>query len=601
MPTQTQPLTLVDLLHQRAQCQPQQTAYTFLKEAESASVTYQELDQQARTIAAALSFLVKPGDRALLIYDYSAGLDFIAAFFGCLYAGVVAVSSHPPQTRPAVTDLKTRLADCQPQIVLSQTSRLTKLRRLLSPEAPSLQWITTDRLPSSAEWRRPELSDDTLAFIQYTSGSTGTPKGVMLTHGCILHNQKLLQLAFGHSAASVGVSWLPLFHDMGLFGNVLQGLYVGAHSILMSPFAFVQKPVRWLQAISRYRATTSGAPNFAYDLLCRHVTDAQKQKLDLDSWEVAFCGAEAVRAETIERFTAEFQSCGFRQAAFYPCYGMAEATLFITGGLKSQPPVVQHVQPSALKQNRVDSQRQGRALVGCGRAWLDTQIVIVGGHGRPCAENEVGEIWVSSPSVGKGYWNQSEATEQTFQAYLSGEGPWLRTGDLGFLQEGELFITGRLKEVMMFWGFSYYPEQIEQTVAACHRAFRPHGGAAFAVEVAGEERLAVAQEVERSHQQALVVEEVVETVRWAIFQEHFLDVYAIALLKPGTLPKTSSGKVQRSACREQFLSGRLNSMGEWRSPQPHDLTSLLKRYLNPLTHARRYLAVSRGQWRRWRK
>ena len=599
--------TLVEILRYRAQHQPNQTAYVFLKDGETdlVNLTYQQLDLRARAIAAQLQYMSSNG-RALLIYPYDAGLEFIAAFFGCLYAEVVAVPCHPPRNRHAYYDLQARLSSSQASVVLTKKNLLAKLKNqlILEPELKSNEsWLATDNIPNTqaSDWVEPTISNDTLAFLQYTSGSTGMPKGVMITHGCIMHSQQMLKMAFGHTEKAIGVGWLPLFHDMGLIGNVLQALYLGSPCIFMSPIAFVQKPFRWLQAISRYKATTSGAPNFAYDLLCNQVTPEQRKSLDLSSWEVAFSGAEAVRAETTEQFVATFESCGFRREAFYPCYGMAEATLLISGGKKTAPPVIRYLEKSALEQNRVvsSSKQEGvRLLTGCGQAWLDTKIIIVDPESLiQCPDDRVGEIWVSSSGIGKGYWNQLEEI-CTFQAYLkdTGEGPFLRTGDLGFLLDGELFITGRRNDVMVFWGFNHYSQHIEQTVEECHPALRANCGAAFSVEVEGEERLVITQEVERSCRH-LVVDDVVEAIRWEVFNQHFVDVYAIALLKTGSIPKTSSGKIQRSACRAKFLDGNLDIVSEWRFPQGEqsNMTLLLERYLNPMTHINRYSAFARGR------
>jgi acyl-CoA synthetase (AMP-forming)/AMP-acid ligase II len=612
---QVRPSNLVELSRHRAHHQPHQTAYRFLKdgETESVSLTYEALDQRARAIAVQLHSILPPGSRALLVYPYEASLEFITAFMGCLYAGIIAVPNHPPRNRSAFADLQARLTSSQAAVVLTTKALQGKLKSQLSSSefgVSASRWLATESIPEgdAANWVEPDISSDTLAFLQYTSGSTGVPKGVMVTHGSLLHNQQVLQTAFGHSAQSVGVGWLPLFHDMGLIGNVLQALYLGASCVLMSPIAFIQKPIRWLQAISRYQATTSGAPNFAYDLLCRQVKDEQLSSLDLSSWDVAFTGAEPVRADTLERFAAKFEPCGFRRTAFYPCYGMAEATLFVAGGQKAAPPLVKYVEETALEQNQVvmaaGKGDRIRSLTSCGQAWLDGKIVIADPQTlNSCQENQVGEIWFSSSGIGKGYWQQAEETAHTFQAYLkdTGEGPFLRTGDLGFLQAGELFITGRLKDVLVFWGFNHYPEQIERTVEQCHPAFRANAGAAFAVPIEGEDRLVLVQEVERSYRGHLTVDEVVEVIRWTIFQEHFIDVYGIALLKPGSLPKTPSGKVQRQACRTQFLEGSLEILDQWRSPQSaqSDIPSLIKRYLNPLTHANRYVALSKSKLKRF--
>jgi acyl-CoA synthetase (AMP-forming)/AMP-acid ligase II len=606
---------IIDLLDDREQYQPNKTAFTFLKDGETqlVNLTYQELTRQAKAIASHLDALkIKRGDRAVLVYPFDGALEFIAAFFGCLYAGIIAVPCYPPQNRLALKDLQSRLVSCQSEIILTTKSYLAKLKsQLVTSEANSnfqnLQWLATDEVSEDFVYNctQKKCDRDTLAFLQYTSGSTGIPKGVMVTHGCILHNQKMLQMAFGHTEAASGVGWLPLFHDMGLIGTVLQAVYLGSPCLFMSPVTFIQKPIRWLQAVSRYQATTSGAPNFAYELLTRRATDEQIASLDLSNWTVAFCGAEPIRAETLDQFATKFAPCGFRREAFYPCYGMAEATLFITGGIKTEPPVVKYVESVALEKNQVvttSSPKEGyKAIVGCGRTWLDGKIAIANPETLTlCPPNRIGEIWVSGSGITKGYWNLPEETERTFQAYLkdTGKGPFLRTGDLGFVDDGELFITGRLTDLMVFWGFNHYPQHIEETIEKCHPALRAGGGAAFAIAVNGEDKLVIVQEIERSYRQSLVVDEVVEAIRWTVFQEHFIDVYGIVLLKTGSIPKTSSGKVQRKACKSQFLEGSLEIVGEWRSQQQSDMVSLINRYLNPITHLRRYSLMFGGRLRR---
>lgn len=604
--------TIVDLLHQRAHHQPQQTAYTFLKDGETkaVSITYQTLDQQAQIIATWLQTQYQPGDRVLLVYPYDAGLEFIAAFLGCLYAGIVAVACHPPRNRAGLMELYTRSTSAAVSAMLTTQTLLSKLRAQLASEQFNVDtdWCATDKLVSSpnaqSDWKPPALESNTLAFLQYTSGSTGIPKGVMVTHAALMHNQQLLQLAFGHTAQSVGVGWLPLFHDMGLIGNVLQALYLGTSCVLMSPLDFVQKPIRWLQAISDYKATTSGAPNFAYDLLCRKVGQDQLQQLDLSRWEVAFTGAEPVRMETMDRFSQKFAACGFRKEAFYPCYGMAEATLFISGGQKLAPVKVLQVEEFALEQNRVMVAQtlESRCLISCGQTWLDTQIKIVDPQSlRECQPDQIGEIWVSGSGLGTGYWNQPELTQHTFYAQIDPQtGTYLRTGDLGFVYENELFVTGRLNDVLVFWGFNHYPQHIEQTVEACHAGFKADSNAAFAVKVNQEERFVIVQEVERSYRNRIMIEEVVELIRWTVFEQHFVDVYGIVLLKPGSLPKTSSGKVQRSACRTLYLNQKLDAIGQWQSPDPcSDPNSVMERYFKLGTHVKRYTDLTKGRIQRW--
>ncbi|MEK8016255.1 MAG: SDR family NAD(P)-dependent oxidoreductase [Candidatus Parabeggiatoa sp.] len=565
-----QPTTLVEILRHRAQTQPNQTAYTFLKdgETEEVSLTYAQLDQRVRAIAIKLQSLVTPGERALLLYP--AGLSYVEAFFGCLYAGVIAVPTYPPRRNRSDSRLQTIAQNAQAKIVLTQNEIFSNLTERLTytPELKNLHWLVTDNLTTDIAdtWQTPSIDSNTLAFLQYTSGSTGTPKGVMVSHGNLLYNAEMFRLGFGNTENTIGVGWLPLFHDMGLIGNVLQPLYVGCSIVLMSPMAFLQKPFRWLQAISHYRASSSAGPNFAYNLCVQKITPEQRAKLDLSSWEVAANGAESIRSETLDRFAATFKACGFRREAFYPCYGMAETTLFISGGLKTAKPVVYEVEKAALEQHRVviaPSGENTQKIVGCGQTWLDQKIIIVDPETSiPCSEQQVGEIWVSGQNVAIGYWNRPDETEQTFHAYLAdtGDGPFLRTGDLGFLKEGELFVTGRLKDLIIIRGRNYYPQDIELSVEKSHPALNAVSCAAFSVEREGEERLVVAQEVERTALGKLDVDEVVHAIRQAVSEQHELQVYAVLLLKTATLPKTSSGKIQRRACRAGFLDGTLKTV-----------------------------------------
>ncbi|MBW4478454.1 MAG: amino acid adenylation domain-containing protein [Tolypothrix brevis GSE-NOS-MK-07-07A] len=559
--------SLVELLHWRAVLKPEQKAYSFLLdgEVEASYLTYGELHRQARSIAALLqSYGVKSGERGLLLYP--PGLEFIAAFFGCLYAGVIAVPAYPPRPNQSLSRLQAVVADAQAAIALTTTTVFANIERQFAqyPSLQTLRLLTTDNITTDLAclWQQPSINSDRLAFLQYTSGSTGTPKGVMVSHGNLLHNELLIKQAMQHTENTLFVGWLPLFHDMGLVGNLLQPLYLGIPCILMSPVAFLQKPLRWLQAISQYKATTSGGPNFAYDLCVRKITPEQRVTLDLSSWEIAFNGAEPIRKETLEQFTATFAECGFRRESFYPCYGMAETTLIITGGSKLVPPVLLPVQSAALLQNKIvpasENETGVQTIVACGHALQDLKIAIV--HPETltlCQPNEVGEIWVAGSSVTQGYWNQPEQTDYTFRAYLKDtqDGPFLRTGDLGFLHEGELFVTGRLKDLIIIRGRNHYPQDIEWSVEQSHPSLQPSGGAAFAIYVAGEERLVIAQEVKRSFLRNLATEEVIGAIRQAVVEEHELQVYAVLLLKPGSIPKTSSGKIQRHACRTSFLAG----------------------------------------------
>jgi len=559
--------TLVDLLAYRAQHQSEQMAYSFLQNggAEVRKLTYKELDRLAQAIAVKLQSLDATGGRALLLYSPS--LEFIAAFFGCLYAGVVAVPAYPPRPNQNIARLQAITADARARVVLTSVALRDNLKNRFarSLDLGQLHWLATDELTYdfAEAWYPPQVNGDTLALLQYTSGSTGNPKGVTISHSNLLYNSAVIQKGFEDTPGSRGVSWLPPYHDMGLIGGILQPLYVGAPMWLMSPIDFLQKPFRWLQAISRYKATTSGGPNFAYELCLQKTSPEQRATLDLSSWEVAFTGAEPVRAQTLEQFAAAFE-------AFYPCYGMAETTLMISGGLKTALPVVRKLESAAFEQNRVvevtDEWETVRTVVGCGRSSMDHKIVIVDPESMTlCHEGHVGEIWVSGSSVAQGYWNRAEETRQTFQAYLvdTGEGPFLRTGDLGFLLNGELFVTGRLKDVIIIRGQNHYPQDIEMTVSRSHPALRPNYGAAFAIEFKGSERLVIVQEVERSYLRKLDVKEVVSSVKQAVVAEHGLEIYAAVLVKTGSIPQTSSGKIRRHACRAEFISGSLNIVDDW--------------------------------------
>jgi amino acid adenylation domain-containing protein len=557
-------MTLVELLRGRAAEDLQGKGYTFLRDdGESESLSFRDLDERARGVAALLQERARPGDRALLLY--APGLDFIAAFFGCLYAGVVAVPAYPPQSKRSFPRLLALARDARPAVALTTSALLRRLEpaRAQMPELAAIPCLATDQeVLDPGAWRDPGVRGESLAFLQYTSGSTALPKGVMVTHAHLLHNEEMIRQAFGMSGDSVVVGWLPLYHDMGLIGNVLQPLYAGASCVLMSPTAFLQQPFRWLDAISRFRGTTGGGPNFAYELCVRKISEEQRERLDLRSWTVAYNGAEPVRAGTLERFAAAFEPCGFRRSAFYPCYGLAEATLFVAGAAPHREPRVVAVDAAALEAGEAVAAGDGpdRELVGCGGAWLEQRVLVVDPEAaRPLPAGRIGEIWVSGPSVAQGYWGQPEVTERELRARLddvAGEArTFLRTGDLGFLQDGELFVTGRLKDLIILRGRNLYPQDVEQSSEGSHPALRAGGAAAFSVEVDGEERLVVVQEVERRF--AGDPEELAAAIRQAVAEAHDARVHAVALIQAGTLPKTSSGKVQRRACRDQFLHGRL--------------------------------------------
>jgi acyl-CoA synthetase (AMP-forming)/AMP-acid ligase II len=572
--------TIADVLLARAgacvsqNAKPDDLAFCFLAdgENESARLTYAGLDRAARAVAASLRDRAGPGDRALLLYE--PGLDFIPAFFGCLYAGLVPVPVAPPRLDRITQSwqmLANVIADGAPRAILTTPDVAARLERGVAnlAGADALHWIATDQidLAQAGRWREPRIDSEAVALLQYTSGSTAAPKGVMITHANLMHNERMIETALEHRGPGLGVCWLPLYHDMGLIGGVLQGIYHGVPVVLLSPLGMLQQPFRWLQAVARYRADTSGGPNFAYDLCVQRVTPEQKAALDLSNWSVAGIGSEPVSARTMERFAEAFASCGFRPEAFYPSYGLAEATLFVTGGAKGARPVVRTVRADALTDGKVVDAAPdapgARTLVGCGRPWLGQEVVIADpASGQRCRDETVGEIWVRGPSVARGYWDRPEETERAFHARLAdgGEGPFLRTGDLGFVRDDELFITGRLKEIIVIRGRKHYPQDIEATVQQVHPALRAGGGAAFETGPDGQPRLVVVQEVDRRGR-GVDAARLIGDIRQAVAERHELQLQDVQLLEPGSLPRTTSGKVQRHRCRAGYERGTLR---RWR-------------------------------------
>ncbi len=579
--------TLVEVLRWRAQHQGDQRAFIFLMdgEAEDVVMTYAMLDQQARAIAARLQTLATVGDRALLLYQ--PGPDFVTAYMGCLYSGVIAIPVYPPhpvrldRTLPKIARI---VHDARPALALTTSSILNRSEAMFT-HAPSLRtmhWLATDEVggADAAAWQDPHVASDALAFLQYTSGSTMAPKGVMVSHGNLMYNLSLIQQYFAMIPNhDVAMAWLPPYHDMGLIGGILEPLYAGFPIVLMSPVSFLQRPIRWLQGISDYKVTSTGGPNFAYELCVQRISPEQRDALDLSCWELAFSGAEPVNHETLDRFTAYFAPCGFRREVFLPCYGLAEATLLAAGGKKGSGPVLQRIQVSAIEQHHVvvpaTNHADSRTLVGCGKTLSGQQIVIADPETlRRCPEDRVGEIWLSGPSVAQGYWNQPEVSQRTFRAYLAdtGEGPFLRTGDLGFLKDGELFVTGRIKDLIIIDGRNHYPQDIEWTVERCHASVRTSSCAAFSIDVDGVEQLVVAAEVEPRLRHGF--EEVIRHVRRAVAQDHDLRIHDVVLVKAGSLPKTSSGKIRRFACRANYLDGTMHVLkASATAPHPQPNTS----------------------------
>lgn len=563
--------SLVDLLNTRAQLSPSKIAYTFLTDGDNQEdiYTFEKLDQRARAIGQELLNQGLSGERILLLYN--PGMGFLEGFFGCLYAGAVAVPAYPPRKNRSSERINSIIDDADAKGVLTEESIAVNLKKRFQDDQKfiDLKWIVSTDVPDelAQQWKKPLISENTLAFLQYTSGSTGVPKGVMVTHENILDNEKLIKASFSHSDATVFVGWLPLYHDMGLIGNVLQPLFLGIHCVLMSPVAFLQKPLRWLKAISKYKGTTAGAPNFAYELCTNKITDEQLEGIDLSSWDLTYNGSEPIRVDTLENFYEKFKKAGFKKESFYPCYGMAEVTLLATGGDKSSAPIYKYVDKEEIKINKIIDRNkeddQALGLVSCGHSWLDLKVIIVDPKTKlQLQEDAVGEIWISGKSVAKGYWGKPELTEEIFHAFLSdtNEGPFLRTGDLGFTSENNLFITGRIKDLIIIRGKNLYPHDIEYATECAHSAIRPGSSAAFSITNENEERLIIVSEIDHQHQHHVDLSEVEGDVRKAIVSDYDVNPHDIVFIRQLTLPKTSSGKIQRLGTKKLYLNQALEQV-----------------------------------------
>jgi acyl-CoA synthetase (AMP-forming)/AMP-acid ligase II len=564
--------TLPEILNYRAENTPHNPAFIFLKDGEDDEdrITYQELDRDARAIAKDLSFNILKGERALLLFP--PGLDYIRALFACFYAGIIAIPAYPPRKNRSIDRLKALVMDSGTSLVLTTGEIRQTFQRLYQDieELKSLILIAVDDLNHSSEASVfPSWSQDDIALLQYTSGSTGQPKGVIITHRNIMRNCEFIRNSFSFSTKSVGVSWLPTFHDMGLVGQVFQPVYTGFPSVYMAPVSFFQKPVRWLKAFSKYKGTMGGAPNFAFDLLSENTSADELDGLDLSSIKTIYCGAEPIRRSTLENFLDVYKDYGLKPEMLYTCFGMAETTLITTGPPAGRGPKFLGCSGNGLLQNKVipitSNNGDTKHLVGVGYPWLDNKIRIVNPDTfQSCKTDEVGEIWIAGTSVSPGYWNKPDVNREIFEAEIEGEpgARYFRSGDLGFIHEGELYISGRLKDLIIIHGVNIYPQDIEYFAENSHTALRPNASAAFSVESGGEERLAIVAEVERSAMMSLDVTAVCDAIRENVAIETELVVHSIQLLRPASILKTSSGKIQRRACKEAFIQRKLEVIGE---------------------------------------
>ncbi|WP_067976711.1 fatty acyl-AMP ligase [Mycolicibacter icosiumassiliensis] len=575
MPEQFIPTTptLVDLLRLQAARYGDKVAFSFAPDGKKVidRLTFRELDAKAQAVAATLQRQGAAGQRALVICR--PGLDSIVSFFGCFYAGAIAVPVDTPLAR-----LKLVAPDAQASFAVATAATQNQLQALAAdvPGMSGLQWCATDQPTANpGDWDRPDIDPSTTALIQYTSGSTKSPKGVVVTHGNLIHNLEAIRRAWRGDENARSVYFLPQQHDMGLIGGVLEMVYVGCSTVLMSPIVFFQRPMAWLEAMSLHRATTSAAPNAAYRLCVKHSTPAQRAALDLSNWSTAAISSEQIHATTMQEFADAFAPAGFRLETFRPAYGLAEATLLVTGDPGPDVAGVRYVDDAALGENRAVDTAPGDgavALVSCGPTVYGQRVVIVDPETRLQREpNEVGEVWVSGPSVAQGYWARPEENAHTFSGFIAGtgEGPFLRTGDLGFLCNDELFVTGRWADLITLRDSAYYPNNIEPTVQAVHPALLADRCAAFAVQPkpGADNHLVVVQEVD--YQQQVAESEfpgIIDTIRAAITEQHGIEVHDVLLVPGMRLPTTSSGKIQRGACRQHFLDGNLDALAQWHAP-----------------------------------
>jgi acyl-CoA synthetase (AMP-forming)/AMP-acid ligase II len=544
--------TFNDILCRRAERHAGRVAYRFFSPGAEAPVelTYGALAGQARAMAARLQARGLAGARVLLVCETQRG--FVLGFFACLFAGAIAVPTAPPRRNTAQDRLSLLARDAGCRHLLADHAlpavdggagaplAMDDLRDWLGA-APCAEWST--------RWRAPAVDAASTAFLQYTSGSTGEPKGVMVSHGNLVANCADICRAMAIGPDAAILVGLPLYHDMGLIGGVLQSVYAGCTAHFMAPAELVQFPERWLRRLSDYRISHSGGPNFMFELAARAVEDEDLDGIDLRAWSVAFCGAEPIRAATMARFVARFAALGLRPGAFYPCYGMAESTLFISGNRVGVAPAV--------------STLHGRPVVDCGAPQPGVCVAIVDpATGLELADGREGEVWVASASVAQGYWQRPALSEAVFGAQLAGRAGvrFLRTGDLAYREAGGLYLTGRLKDLLILYGKKYAPQDIEDALE--HPALRPGGGAAFTVNVDERERLVVVCEMERTWmRRADQRPDIVRALRAAVAARHGVHVDHVVFIRPGALPRTSSGKVRRAQCRLDYLAGALEVVG----------------------------------------
>jgi acyl-CoA synthetase (AMP-forming)/AMP-acid ligase II len=561
--------TVVSLLGLRAEEEPETTAYSFVSDEGEQRVTYGELDRRARAIGCMLAGRRLQGAPVLLLYP--SGIDYLAAFFGCLYAGVIAVPAYPPG-RTRMENSQCWLADiardAMPAAALMPGRH--SYPSAASPRAVSqlsqLRVLFTDDLPEEHRWRPVAVAPDSIAVLHYTSGSTSIPKGVALTHRNLMSNAESVCRAFGHARRDRGVIWLPLYHGMGLISGVMQPLYGGFPLTSMAQADFLRRPLSWLEEISRVGATISGGPDFAYDLCVRKSSAEERARLDLSSWRVAFNGSEQVRAETMEKFADAFRVAGFRAEAFYPCYGLTESTSLIVGGAPWTKGATRSFDALGLRRGVAIPRVAGagsRRLVSCGPVPRDHRVLVVDpGTGIERAATEIGEIWIAGDSAARSYWRRPEETRTTLLGRLTDtdEGPFVRSGDLGFVLDEQLYVVGTITDLIVTGDQSHQPQDIERTAERSSPVLRLGRGAVFLAVVGGEESVVAAHEVDRQAG-AVNVADVAGAIRAAVLAEHGLQIHTVVLVAPGGIPRTPGGKIKRRLCAALFGQGKLAELG----------------------------------------
>ncbi len=577
--------TYTQVIKNRNREKPDHVVFRFLQDGviENESFTYRQLEIRSKAVGAAMQRIGVKGDRVLLLFQ--PGLFYVASLYACFYSGFIAVPAYPPRRKKGIDKIHNIIIDSGATICLVSQHVFNDINKVLPDDTilKTLQWIVYDDITDEdmLNFTETEIEGEDVALLQYTSGSTGNPKGVIITQKNILYNSEYIRQSFGLDSNSVGVNWLPIFHDMGLIGGVLQAAYVGGVNIGMPPMAFLKKPLNWLKAIEKYGGTTAGGPNFSYDYCVQKVSDDDCKELDLSSVDVFFCGAELIRKSTYKQFCSKFAVSNARANQLYSCYGMAETTLIVTGGYQKAQPVYINVDAVALSENKfkkADDHNSQVSLVGCGHTWMETVIEIVNPVTmKKTDKNEIGEVWIGGPTIAAGYWNKSEETSRTFGATLEDNSSFLRTGDLGFFYDNELFITGRLKDLIIIRGANYYPNDIEFTIQSNISELRQNSGAAFSVSENNEEVLVIIQELERTAMRNTDYNKIIDNIRRVIAEDNEIDTHAIVLIRAGSIPITSSGKIQRRQTKYDYLSGNLSVVAEWKRVETEGEYSISKK------------------------